>query len=60
MRVLERGGRLKTALGAAAAVFLIALASCGGSPGSSQGPASSPGTNSSPSTSPSSSHSGWG
>ena len=66
MRVLERAGGWKAALGAAVAVLLLALASCGGAPGSSQGPASSPTTNSSPSmnsspsTAPSSSQSGWG
>jgi hypothetical protein len=53
---------VKMAAGAAVAIVLLALASCGGTIGNSQGPASSPGStpNSSPTTTPSSSHVGWG
>ena len=64
MRGIERGEGIKLAAVAGVATLLIALASCGGSPGSGQGPASSPSMDTtpgnSPATMPSSSHSGWG
>jgi hypothetical protein len=53
MRFLRRGDRLKLTLAAGVATVLLALAACGGSPGSSQGPASSPSVGASPSSAPS-------
>jgi hypothetical protein len=62
MRFLQQGDRLKLTVVAGVATVLLALAACGGSPGSSQGPASSPSMGTSPSNSPSTgaSTSTWG
>ena len=62
MRFLQRGDGLKLTVVAGVATLLLALAACGGSPGSSQGPASSPSMGTSPSSSPSTgaSKSTWG
>jgi len=62
MRFLLRGDGIKLTVAAGVATLLLALAACGGSPGSSQGPASSPSMDTSPNSSPSTgaSKSGWG